>query len=68
MFKILGAAAALLLVAGPAHADFTATIKCDAKASPTQTYVSVAADFLEAIKGAVAKRKKIGRIPAAAIR
>jgi hypothetical protein len=51
--------AAVLLATVPAHA-VTATIKCDAKGSPTETYVYGSADddLLAAVKGAVEKAEK----------
>ena len=50
--------AAMLLVASPTHADFTATVKCDAKAQPTETFVAVSPTYLGAIKAAIAKAEK----------
>jgi hypothetical protein len=40
--KTLYAATAMVLVGSTAHADFTTTVKCGAKASPTQNYVMAA--------------------------
>jgi len=48
----------MLLVASSAHADFTAKVKCDAKALPTETFVAVAPTYLGAIKAAIAKAEK----------
>ena len=53
--------AAMLLLATPAHAyTYTVTIKCNAKAAPTQAYVARDGDLLEAIKQAVDKAEKAG--------
>jgi hypothetical protein len=41
-----------------AHADFTATVKCDAKGLPTRRYIAVAPTYLAAIKAAIAKAEK----------
>jgi hypothetical protein len=51
-------ATAILLVARSARAEFTAKVKCDAKASPTQTYVGVGPTVLSAAKAAIAKAEK----------
>jgi hypothetical protein len=49
---------AVLLAATRACAQITATIKCDAKSSPPQSYVGIGPDLLEAIKSAVAKAER----------
>jgi hypothetical protein len=52
--QMLLAGCVVLLLSASAHA-VTVTIKCDAKASPTQRYVADGVDLLEALKAAVAK-------------
>jgi hypothetical protein len=56
-------ATAMLLVAGSAHADFTAKVKCDAKALPTQTYVGVGPTVLVPRRPPSPRRKKTGATP-----
>lgn len=56
--KISCIAAGLLLTTNAAIAGFTATVKCDAKGWPAQSYVAVASTYLGAIKAAISKAEK----------